>query len=83
MLSVEIEPSWMDPIFNYLRIETLPMNKSVARKVTRQAPHYVLYDGKLYKRSFVLPLLKCLSLFEMDYALREVHEGICGNHLGG
>ena len=59
------------------------MDKSVARKITRQASHYVLYDGKLYKRSFTFPLLKCLSLSESDYVLREVHEGICGNHLGG
>ncbi|KAK2997226.1 hypothetical protein RJ639_026117 [Escallonia herrerae] len=37
----------------------------------------------LYKRSFTLPYLRCLTTTESDYALREVHEGICGQHLGG
>ncbi|KAK3043471.1 hypothetical protein RJ639_002050 [Escallonia herrerae] len=37
----------------------------------------------LYKKSFSLPYLKCLTPKEADYALQEVHEGICGQHLGG
>ena len=80
-LSVKLESTWMDPILDYLTTEALPEDKSATRKVTRQAPHYVLFNEKLYKRTFTLPLLKCLSLSEVDYALREVHEGICRNHL--
>ena len=82
-LSVELELSCMDPILDYLTIGALPGDKFVARKVTRQVPRYVLYNGKLYKRSFILPLLKCLPPSDMDYVLREVHEGIYGNHLDG
>ena len=70
-------------ILSYLTTIALLEDKSAARKVTRQAPHYVLYDIKLYKRSFTLSLLKCLSPSEVDYTLREVHEGICGNHFDG
>ncbi|KAK3001139.1 hypothetical protein RJ639_021972 [Escallonia herrerae] len=36
----------------------------------------------LYKKSFSSPYLKCLSPREADYALREIHEGIYGKHLG-
>ena len=36
----------------------------------------------LYKRGFSRPYLKCLGIEEVDYFMREVHEGICGNHLG-
>ena len=36
----------------------------------------------LYKRGFSRPFLKCLSLEEADYVMREVLEGICGNHSG-
>ena len=71
----------MDSILDYLTTRALPKGKYVTYKVTCQAPHYVLYDEKLYKRSFTLPLLKCLSPFEVDYILREVHEGIYDNHL--
>ena len=83
VLLVKLESSWMDQILNYLTTEALSEDKFTAHKVIHQAPHYVLYDGKLYNRSLILPLLKCLLPFEMDYALREVHEGIYGNHLGG
>ena len=30
-----------------------------------------------------MPLLKCVTLFEVDYIMREIHKGICGNHAGG
>ncbi|XP_073277672.1 uncharacterized protein [Primulina huaijiensis] len=29
------------------------------------------------------PLLKCLASGEVDYVIREIHEGCCGEHLGG
>ena len=72
----------MDPIIYYLKIGTLSADNLAFRKVKRQAPHYVLLDDKLYKRSYSLPLLKCLLLFEENFAMREVHEGIYCNHLG-
>ncbi|KAK2996170.1 hypothetical protein RJ639_029539 [Escallonia herrerae] len=40
-------------------------------------------EGILYKKSFTLPYLRCLRPSESLYALQEVHEGICGQHLGG
>ncbi|KAK3022653.1 hypothetical protein RJ639_045419 [Escallonia herrerae] len=43
---------------------------------------YAVVKSVLYKRSFSLPYLRCLTPIEADYALREVHEGICGQHLG-
>ena len=30
-----------------------------------------------------MPLLKCATLSEAKYIMREIHEGICGNHAGG
>ncbi|KAK3023914.1 hypothetical protein RJ639_043457 [Escallonia herrerae] len=44
---------------------------------------YALVEGILYKKSFSLPYLRCLRPSESLYALQEVHEGICGQHLGG
>ena len=83
MLCVGPEPSWMDLIIHYLRIRTLSTDNLAFYKVKCQAPRYVLLDDKLYKRSYSLPLLKCLLLSEVDYAMREAHEGICSNHLEG
>lgn len=48
-----------------------------------RASRYLLLGDVLYKRSFTLPLLRCLSEEEADYAFRKIHEGICENHSGG
>ncbi|XP_038973343.1 uncharacterized protein LOC120105176 [Phoenix dactylifera] len=82
-LCIEVEPSWMDELVNYLQDEALPSDEHEARRVKRLAARYILHEGKLYRRSFTSPLLRCLRPTEVDYAMREVHEGICGNHLGG
>ena len=83
VLCTASEPSWMDPIIEYLKFGKLPNDPIVAQKVKHWSLHYILIKKKLYKRSHSSPLLKCLLPSKMDYALREVHEEICGNHLGG
>ncbi|GKV47171.1 hypothetical protein SLEP1_g54089 [Rubroshorea leprosula] len=50
-------------------------------RLRKKASRYTLVDGVLYKRSFSL-LLRCLNLSEAEYTLREVHEGVCGSHVG-
>ncbi|GKV30031.1 hypothetical protein SLEP1_g38898 [Rubroshorea leprosula] len=58
------------------------MKPREAMKLRRKASRYTLVNGVLYKRSFSLPLLRCLNPYEAEYALREVHEGVCGSHVG-
>lgn len=48
-----------------------------------RANRYLLLEDTLYKRSFILSLLRCLIDEEADYVLREIHEGVCKNHSGG
>ena len=54
---VNHEPSWMDLLIDYLEKGPLPNNPTDARKIKRQAPWYVILDGRLYKRSFSFLLL--------------------------
>ena len=82
VMEISHEPSWIDPLVAYLKDRVLPPDAKEARKLKNQASRYILYKGKLYKRSYSLPLLKCLRHSEADLALREVHEGVCGSHLG-
>ena len=42
----------------------------------------MLIKDFLYKRDFFRPYLRCLSSEEVDYVMREIYEGICGNHSG-
>ena len=40
-------------------------------------------DGQLYRRSYSYPFLKCVGPTEARLVLQEIHEGVCGNHVGG
>lgn len=41
----------------------------------------VLYDT-LYKRGFSMPYLKCVNEEKAKYILKEIHDGVCGDHVG-
>ena len=47
-----------------------------------RSARFVLIKDVLYKRGFSRPYLRCLGTKEADYVMREIHEGICGNHSG-
>ncbi|KAK3007254.1 hypothetical protein RJ639_016154 [Escallonia herrerae] len=81
--TIEQEPCWMDMIVTYLSTGELPSERHEARNLCVKAARYALVEGTLYKKSFSLPYLRCLRPSESIYALQEVHEGICGQHLGG
>ena len=72
--------NWTTPIVSYLKDGTLPDGREAARKLRVQVVWFVLIKDVLYKRGFSRPYLRCLSLEEVDYVMREVHEGICRNH---
>ena len=75
--------NWMAPIIQYLRDSILLEDKSKVRLLRLKATQYILYDGKLYRRGFPTPLLKCVDLKEENYILWEIHEGVCDNHTRG
>ncbi|XP_065619152.1 uncharacterized protein LOC136063143 [Quercus suber] len=73
---------WTTPLTSFLKNGILPNEKEAARKLKVQAARFVLIRDVLYKRGFSRPYLRCLGPEEADYVMREVHEGICGNHSG-
>ncbi len=72
----------MTPITKYLEEGTLPTDVVEARKLKVRSTRFVLIQGILYKRGFSLSYLCCLDKPEAEYVIKEVHEGICGNHSG-
>ena len=82
MQEINVEENWTTPLIAYLRSGILPDGKDAARKLKVQASRFVLIRDVLYKRGFSRPYLRCLSHDEVDYVMKEVHEGICGNHSG-
>ncbi|KAK3031544.1 hypothetical protein RJ639_035457 [Escallonia herrerae] len=80
---IDQEPYWMDTIIKFLSTGELPSERHEVRNLRVKAARYALVEGVLYKKSFSLPYLRCLRPSESVYALQEVHEGLCGQHLGG
>ncbi|XP_075479357.1 uncharacterized protein LOC142520238 [Primulina tabacum] len=77
------EDSWMTSLIKFIVNNELPEDKVQAQKIKRQALRFALLNNILYRRSFEGPILKCLPVGEVDYVLREIHEGCRREHLGG
>ena len=43
----------------------------------------MIIDERIFKISYYRPYLACVSLGETKNILAELHEGECGNHVGG
>ena len=80
MQEIDVEENWTTLIIAYLQSGSLPDGKDAVRKLKVRASRFMLIRDVLYKRGFSRPYLRCLSHNEADYVMREVHEGICGNH---
>ena len=76
------KPSCMDPILDYLVDGKFPSDPKEASKLRARSTRFTVHRGTLYKRGFSAPILKCVGKKDANYILREVHEGICGNHIG-
>ena len=79
---IRSEPNWMDPIWDYIIDGRLPDDPKEAAKIRTRSARFTNHKGSLYKRGFFTPILKCIAGKDTEYVLREVHEGICGNHIG-
>nr|GEY86470.1 reverse transcriptase domain-containing protein [Tanacetum cinerariifolium] len=75
-------PTWMTPIVEYLKEETLPNDRNEARKLRIKARQYELLEESIYRRSFLTPWLRCVGPLQAKYVIREIHEGSCSMHAG-
>ena len=83
MRLVDADVTWMDSIVNYLKDGALSDDNFEIKQLICKCARYTLLDGVLYKRGLTAPYLRCLNLEKADYVIREIQEGICGNHSGG
>ena len=75
---------WMNLIIDFLTEDKVPDDEDEAKKIRRVAPWYWLSSNhKLYRRSFAGPYILCLHPEKVSELLTELHEGVCGSHVGG
>ena len=80
IMCADPSPSWINLIFEFLAKGKTPKDKNEARRIRYQANRYTILNGRLYKRGYAMPYLRCLQPDEAEYVMIEIHEGVCGNH---
>ena len=81
----EEEVSSYYDIVKFLELGAYPngANKRKCCSISMMETQYVLYEGKLYRRSYDGIHLRCLKKEEAEKVMEEVHQEICGPHMNG
>ncbi|GKA18454.1 reverse transcriptase domain-containing protein [Tanacetum coccineum] len=74
--------NWMTPIRRYLEEGTWPKDKNKARCLRAKISKYTMESGVLFKRGYLMPMLRCVGPLQANYVIREIHIGSCGMHIG-
>lgn len=73
----------MDEVVEYMKEGILSKDHKDAKRIKHKSGWFLWQADQLYKKSFIHPLIKCLTPEEGDYTIRKIHQGACGNHQGG
>ncbi|KAL0412943.1 UNVERIFIED_CONTAM: polyprotein [Sesamum radiatum] len=73
---------WRTPIIKWIGERLLPENRREATRLKTRATHFIMQEHILYKKSYMHPLLRCLSTEEGIHILQEIHSGCSGAHTG-
>ena len=87
VLRLDTSAGWRSLIISYLKDGTLPDDRADARKLQHIATRYIIFRDILYQKSYSNlhpnPYLRCLGPEETWKVMQEIHDGDCGNHVGG
>jgi hypothetical protein len=75
-----IEETWMQSYLKYMMNKKLPEDAVEAKRITRRSKAFVVFQGKLYKRSITGVLQCCVTPQEGQVILKDIHAGVCGHH---
>jgi len=81
--ALEEGDTWMTPYRRYITYGILPAEPGEGKRIKKNSVRYTLVDGVLFKHGFTHPILTCVSGDECTRIMSELHEGICGSHVGG
>jgi hypothetical protein len=73
---------WRTEIVSFLQGNCLSDDEVYNKRMEARTRPYVIIEGELYKHGVCSPLLKCLSRTEGIELMKEIHEGLCGSHIG-
>ncbi|GAA0146918.1 hypothetical protein LIER_06748 [Lithospermum erythrorhizon] len=73
---IGIHDDWRQPIIDYLQHGKLLDDVRKKIDIRQRAPRFIYFNDTLFRRSFGLVLLRCLSSTEADQAMNEAHSGV-------
>ncbi|GKB20442.1 reverse transcriptase domain-containing protein, partial [Tanacetum coccineum] len=74
--------NWMTPIIKYLEEGIVPSDNNEARALRAKIGQYTMESGVLFKKGYLIPMLRCVGPLQANYVIREIHMGSCGMHVG-
>jgi len=83
VLQVDTVETWITPYQRYLADGLLPAEPTESKTVKSYAGKYTLINGKVLCHGYTHAILTCVSWDQCTYIMEELHEGICGSHVGG
>ncbi|WVZ07299.1 hypothetical protein V8G54_020645 [Vigna mungo] len=75
------QEAWREEIVRLIREQE--DRRTLAVRDAKKIARYCVVGEDLYRRGYVYPLLKCLVESKAGYVMRELHQGVCGRHIGG
>ncbi|GJW70989.1 reverse transcriptase domain-containing protein [Tanacetum coccineum] len=76
------EDNWMTSIIRFLAKGVWPEDKEERRALRMKINQYVLEEGVLFKKGYLVPMLRCVGPLHANYVIREIHIRSCGMHIG-
>ncbi|GKD63993.1 reverse transcriptase domain-containing protein [Tanacetum coccineum] len=73
--------TWMTPIINCLEKGVWPEDQNEARALRMKMSQYVMEEGVIFKRSYLMPMLRCVGPLQANYVIPEIHIRACIMHL--
>ncbi|GJS36577.1 reverse transcriptase domain-containing protein [Tanacetum coccineum] len=74
--------NWMTPIIQCLEEGVWPKDKNEARCLRAKIGQYTVEFGVLFKKGYLVPMLRYVGPLQAKYVIREIHMGSCGMHVG-
>ncbi|GJT63342.1 reverse transcriptase domain-containing protein [Tanacetum coccineum] len=78
----EEEDNWITLIIRCLAEGVWPKDKEEIRALRMKINQYVLEEGVLFKKGYLVPILRCVGPLQANYVIQEIHMGSCGMHIG-
>ncbi|GJZ00140.1 reverse transcriptase domain-containing protein [Tanacetum coccineum] len=71
LATVEEGNNWMTPIIKYLEEGIVPSDKNEARALRAKIGQYTMESGVLFKKGYLIPMLRCVGPLQANYVIRE------------